>query len=84
MAPERGDSDRFNYFYIDIFLDGLPPADWTYEWQNYISTGDATEVNLALDRLIQAIIVFAGIPDLLTRAFTKLPYRSFAQSHLEK
>ncbi len=56
MLPEEADSDRFNYFYIDIFLDGLPPADWTYEWQNYISTGDATEVNLALDRLIQAIM----------------------------
>ena len=39
-----------------VFLDELPPADWTYEWQNYIATGNATEVNLALDRLIQAIM----------------------------
>ncbi len=56
LLPEEADTDRFNYFYIDIFLDGLPPADWTYEWQNYIATGNATEVTLALDRLIQAIM----------------------------
>jgi len=56
MLPEEADNDRFNYFYIDVFLDELPPADWTYEWENYIATGNATEVNLALDRLIQAIM----------------------------
>ena len=56
LLPEEADNDRFNYFYIDIFLDGLPPADWTYEWQNYIATGNATEVTLALDRLFQAIM----------------------------
>lgn len=56
LLPEEADSDRFNYFYIDVFLDGLPPADWTYEWQAYISSGNATEVSLALDRLIQAIM----------------------------
>lgn len=54
--PEEADSARFDYFYQDVFLDGLPPADWTYEWQNYISTGNATEVTLALDRLIQAVM----------------------------
>ena len=56
LLPEEADSDRFNYFYIDVFLDGLPPADWTYEWQAYISSGNATEVSLALDRLIQAVM----------------------------
>lgn len=56
LLPEEADSARFDYFYIDIFLDGLPPADWTYEWQNYISSGNATEVSLALDRLIQAVM----------------------------
>ena len=56
LLPEEADSDRFNSFYIDVFLDGLPPADWTYEWQAYISSGNATEVSLALDRLIQAVM----------------------------
>ena len=56
LLPEEADSARFDYFYLDIFLDGLPPADWTYEWQNYLSTGNATEVTLALDRLIQAVM----------------------------
>lgn len=56
LLPEPVDTDRFNYFHIQIFLDNLPPADWTYEWQNYLSTNDATEVTLALQRLIKAIL----------------------------
>ena len=59
MLPESPDSDRFNYFYITVFLDNLPPADWTYEWQNYLDTGDATEVTLALERLINSIMYSA-------------------------
>jgi uncharacterized protein (DUF1800 family) len=56
LLPEEPDNDRFNYFYIETFLDGLPPADWTYEWQAYLSTGNAEEVNLALGRLVQTIM----------------------------
>jgi uncharacterized protein (DUF1800 family) len=56
MLPEEVDTDRFNYFYITVFLDNLPPADWTYEWQNYLDTGDQTEVKIALERLITAIM----------------------------
>jgi uncharacterized protein (DUF1800 family) len=56
MLPEAIDTDRFNYFYITVFLDNLPPADWTYEWQNYLDTGDQTEVKIALERLITAIM----------------------------
>lgn len=56
LLPEETDNDRFTYFYIDVFLDGLPPADWTYEWENYINSGNATEVTIALDRLLQAIM----------------------------
>ncbi|MBK7938458.1 MAG: DUF1800 family protein [Lewinellaceae bacterium] len=56
FLPEQTDNDRFNYFYITIFLDNLPPADWTYEWQNYLNTGDATEVTIPLERLITAIM----------------------------
>ena len=56
LLPEAIDTDRFNYFHIQVFLDSLPPADWTYEWQNYLNTNDATEVTLALERLIKAIL----------------------------
>ncbi len=56
LLPEQVDTDRFNYFHIQVFLDNLPPTDWTYEWQNYLSTNNATEVTLALERLIKAIL----------------------------
>lgn len=56
LLPEEVDTDRFNYFHIQVFLDNLPPSDWTYEWENYLTTNDPTEVTLALDRLIKAIL----------------------------
>ena len=56
LLPETIDNDRFNYFYLDVFLDNLPPADWTYEWQNYLNTGNATEVRIPLEKLINAIM----------------------------
>lgn len=56
MLPAEVDNDRFSYFYIDVFLDHLPPADWTYEWQNYLATGSETEVKIALERLITQIM----------------------------
>ena len=56
LLPEQIDNDRFNYFYIDVFLDHLPPADWTYEWQNYLDKGDDTEVRIPLEKLLNAIM----------------------------
>ena len=56
MLPEEVDNDRFTYFYILVFLNQLPPADWTYEWQNYLTTNDATEVTIALERLVNAVM----------------------------
>jgi hypothetical protein len=56
LLPEEVDTDRFNYFHIQVFLDNLPPADWTYEWENYLSTNNATEVTIALERLVKAIL----------------------------
>jgi uncharacterized protein (DUF1800 family) len=56
LLPEEADADRFNHFYNIIFLDQLPPADWTYEWQNYLNTGDDTEVKIPLGRLFNAIL----------------------------
>lgn len=56
LLPEDPDSVRFDHYLQNVFLNGLPPADWTYEWQNYLSTNDDTEVTLALERLIKAIM----------------------------
>ncbi len=56
MLPKEVDNDRFTYFYQEVFLDNLPPADWTYEWDNYLNTNDETEVTLALERLVKAIM----------------------------
>lgn len=56
MLPEEVDSDRFNYFYNLVFLNQLPPTDWTYEWQNYLANGNDSEVKLALERLINAVM----------------------------
>jgi hypothetical protein len=56
MFPKEINSERFNYFYSQIFLDNLPPSDWTYEWQNYLNTNNDQEVKIALERLITYIM----------------------------
>lgn len=56
MMAETVDPDRFDYFYTKIFLDGLPAADWTYEWQSYLNTGNPAEVKIPLERLVKAIM----------------------------
>jgi uncharacterized protein (DUF1800 family) len=56
LFPETTAPDRFNYFFLDVFLDNLPAADWTYEWQNYLNTDDDSEVRIPLERLINAIM----------------------------
>ncbi len=56
LLPEEPDTDRFNYFYQTVFLDNLPPYDWTYEWEAYLATGNETEVKIPLERLVNAIM----------------------------
>ena len=56
IFPEEPDNDRFTHFLVTVFLDQLPPADWTYEWQNYLNTGDDTEVKIPLGRFINALM----------------------------
>jgi uncharacterized protein (DUF1800 family) len=56
MMPEEPDPARFNYFYEIIFLDKLPPSDWNYEWENYVKTGDDSEVKIPLGRLLNALM----------------------------
>ena len=56
LFPVQVSPDRFNYFYEAVFLNQLPAADWTYEWQQYLDTGDATEVRIPLEKLITAVM----------------------------
>jgi Protein of unknown function (DUF1800). len=56
LLPLKVDNERFLYFYDQVFLDGLPAYDWTYEWEKYLQTNNQTEVKLMLERLINAIM----------------------------
>ncbi len=56
LLPAPISNERFNYFYDDVFLNHLPPYDWTYEWQAYLQTNNATEVRIPLERLFKAIL----------------------------
>jgi len=56
LLPEEPDTERFDYYYNQIFLDNLPASDWTYEWQNYLTTNNEQEVKIALERLINYIM----------------------------
>ncbi len=59
LLPELPETNRFDYLLNDIFLDGLPAYDWTYEWNDYITTGVDTEVRLMLYRFFQNLL-FTG------------------------
>lgn len=56
LFPEPPDAERMDYFLTTIFLNNLPAADWTYEWLNYTSSGDDSEVRIPLGRLFNAML----------------------------
>lgn len=56
LFPESPSTKRFIYFLDTVFLDGLPPGDWTYEWQQYVQTGNDMEVQIPLRRLFNALL----------------------------
>lgn len=56
LAPEEVSPERLDYFLQTIFLDNLPPSDWTYEWQNFVTSGNDSEVKIPLERLVNAIL----------------------------
>jgi len=56
LLPETPTPERFDYFFLDVFLTNLPPADWTYEWQDYLTTNNDANVKIPLERLINAIM----------------------------
>lgn len=56
LFPEEPSANRKAYFLNEIFLQGLAPISWTFEWQNYLNTGDDTEVKEGLYNLIDALL----------------------------
>ncbi len=56
LLPEAASNERFDYFFLTVFLNNLPPADWTYDWQDYLNTGNDSNVKIPLERLINAIM----------------------------
>lgn len=56
MLPEFPDNERYDYFLNDVFLDGLSPLNWFFEWQNYLNSGDDTDVRIPLENLVTAIM----------------------------
>ena len=53
--PEVVSPDRFDYF-MNVFLDGLSIINWRFEWNNYLDTGDDSDVKIPLDNLLKAIM----------------------------
>lgn len=56
LISETPHPDRVNYFLDEIFLNELPAADWTYEWEAYENSGDDSEVRIPLQNLFTAIM----------------------------
>lgn len=56
LFPAEPDSERLDYFLTTVFLDQLPAQDWVYEWENYLSTGNDSEVKIPLSRLVNAML----------------------------
>jgi len=50
------DTERFNYFLIDIFLDNLPASTWTNEWSQYNGTGNDDVVRERLETLVASLM----------------------------
>lgn len=56
MIPIQLTQERFDYFKDTVLLDQLSAANWSIEWNNYISTNDDTNVRIQLEKLALAIM----------------------------
>ncbi len=56
MLCEEPQSDRFDYFLNEIFLNGLSPKNWEFEWNNYKQSRDDSDVKIPLSNLVTAIM----------------------------
>ena len=53
---ETPDADRLDYFLNTVFLNGLNPLNWYFEWQNYQNTGMDADVKIPLEKLFTSIL----------------------------
>ncbi|MFK7809030.1 MAG: DUF1800 family protein [Saprospiraceae bacterium] len=56
LLPFAADTNRFNYFLNDIFLNNLSATDWQTEWNNYLSSGNDSSVKIPLKNLVESIL----------------------------
>lgn len=56
LLPESADSDRFEYYLNEMFLDGVPAYDWTADWQAFEASGDDSEVRPPLESLLTSLL----------------------------
>lgn len=56
LLPEALDTDRFDYFLKEVLLDNLTDINWMNEWDAYVATGDDTNVEPQIKRLIKGIL----------------------------
>lgn len=55
LFPETPLADRAQYF-LDVFLDDLTQMNWWFEWNEYLQTGDDSNVKVPLETLFKAVI----------------------------
>jgi len=53
------DTDRYDYYLNDVFLDGVPAFDWTEDWNDYLTSGNPNTVKIPLERLFKTIVYSA-------------------------
>ena len=51
FLPEAVTEKRFQYF-REALLNGLSDTNWKFEWNNYLQSGDASAVRIALDNFV--------------------------------
>lgn len=55
LLPEALPIDRFEYFH-NLLLEDLSPINWAMEWDNFLSTGDDTNVKGQLEKLVRGLL----------------------------
>lgn len=56
ILPVELSQDRFMYFRDEVLLEGLSPVSWMMEWDNYKASGNPTNIQSQLTKLVKAVI----------------------------
>ena len=49
-------TERYNFFLNEVFLDTFNPTTWAYEWQNYLNTSEDLVVRERLENFLTSLI----------------------------